>query len=179
MKSLVRTFAMAALVLLAVGSQELNAQGRTATQGAARELIVIAQNITARNETAAGKPRPDSVVAPGDVVEYRLVFTNTKDIALKNVVFQDPIPSGLSYVAGTAKSGRDDVTVEYSIDGGKSWSPRPMITVIEAGKKVTKPALPETYTNVRWKVTGSVNPGASVEAQFRTRVDAVSASKTK
>ena len=77
MKSLIKTFALAALVLLAVGSQELSAQSKSATQGAARELIVIAQNITARNETAAGKPRPDSVVAPGDVVEYRLVFTNT------------------------------------------------------------------------------------------------------
>lgn len=172
-----KSITMAVLVLVASG-QQLAAQQKPAGQSA-RELIVVAQNITARNETAAGKARPDSVALPGDVVEYRLVFTNTKDFALKNVVFQDPIPAGLSFVAATAKSTREDVTVEYSVDGGKSWSAQPLVQVVENGKRVTKPASPETYTNVRWRVTGLVAPGASVEAQFRTRVNAAPSSPTK
>ena len=54
---------------------------------------------------------------------------------------------------------------------------KPMAMVVEAGRKVVKPAPPEMYTNVRWKVTGEVAPGASVEAQFRTRVSGPDAGK--
>jgi hypothetical protein len=41
---------------------------------------------------------------------------------------------------------------------------------MEEGRKVRKPAPPEMYTNVRWKVTGAVIPGATVQASFQTRV---------
>lgn len=150
----------------------------SAQQGkATKELVVVAHNISAQEAATAGKPRGSEAALPGDVMEYRLVFTNTKSFALKDVVFADPIPSGLFYVAETAKSSRSDVTVEYSIDNGASWSARPLVEVVEEGKKVTKPAAPEQYTNVRWKVTGMVAPGATVEAKFRTRVNGVTGPK--
>ena len=169
-----RSIVSALLVLLfAVGGQAFAQQGK-----AVRELAVIAQNITASNETAAGRARAENVAVPGDVIEYRLVFTNTRDFGMKDVVFQDPIPSGLSYMPATARASREDVVVEYSINNGTTWSAKPMVQVVENGVKVTKPASPEMYTNVRWRVTGLVAPGASVEAQFRARVGApVAASK--
>ena len=159
-----KKFAMAAVLVL-MAAWPLSAQQPK------QELVVTAQNLTAREMATNGKARKDSVAAPGDVIEYQLVFANTKTFALKNVVFQDPIPGGLVYVPETAKSTRDDVVVEYSVDKGATWSVKPMVEVVEAGKKVSKPATPEQYTNVRWRVTGLVAPGATVEARFQTRVN--------
>jgi uncharacterized repeat protein (TIGR01451 family) len=101
----------------------------SAQQQPARELVVLAQNLTAQQDSIAGKPRADGgkIAEAGDVVEYRLVFTNTRDIPLSNVVFSDPVPMGLTFVAASVKSSREDVAVEYSIDKGQTWSARPKI----------------------------------------------------
>lgn len=39
---------------------------------------------------------------PGDVVRYRIGFKNVGDATLEKVVIRDLLPSGLSYVAGSA-----------------------------------------------------------------------------
>ena len=166
-----RRFSTTLLMLMLAVAPAAAQQARSAKP--AKELAIVAHNITAETASKAGKPRKSDAALPGDVMEYRLAFTNTHDFALKNVVFADPIPAGLQYVAETAQSTRSDVTVEYSIDNGATWSSRPMIEVLENGKKISKPAAPEQYTNVRWKVTGTVAPGATVEASFRTRVNGV------
>ena len=91
---------------------------------------------------------------------------------MRGVVFTNPVPTGLHYVDGSAGADRDDVLVEYSTDGGKTYSTRPMVTEVVAGKRTQKPALPEQYTHVRWTVRGSIASGASVTAEFRATLPA-------
>ncbi len=151
----------------------LASAGRLAAQSGSEPspLVISADNITAKADVAAGKRAATAIsaVVPGDVVEYRLVFTNTKKIAVLNILFQDPIPAGLQFVGGSAQSSRSDATVEYSTDRGATWSAQPLMDVVEDGRVVKKPAPPEMYTTVRWRVGGPVAPGATVEARFRTR----------
>lgn len=137
-----------------------------------KQLVMRASNITAKEQAVASNKPADSLRAtlPGDLMEYRMVFTNTKRIALKNVRFDNPVPRGLVYAIGSAKADRPDANVEFSIDGGATWSANPQIEVIEAGQKVRRAAPPEMYTHVRWHVTGDVAPGAKVVAQFRARM---------
>jgi len=138
-----------------------------------RPLRMAASNITALEEMAAGRPRPDSIRGefPGDVLEYRLLFTNTTEGEVRNVVFANPLPAGLIYLADTARSDREDVRVEFSIDGGQSWSVRPEIEVLdENGRRVRRAAPPEMYTNIRWTLTGGISPEAQVQATYRTQV---------
>ena len=83
----------------------------TTVQAQARgpqSLVVTAQNVTART---AGR---SADVLQGDTVRYELRFVNTQSAAVKNVVFDDPIPTGMRYVAGTAAADRPSVTVAYS-----------------------------------------------------------------
>src|SRR5207245_625952 len=124
--------------------------------------------ITAHNGPAATAPARDNsaVVRPGDVIRYTLVFTNVTAGPVKNIQFVDPIPKGMVYVLGSATGDRP-VRVEYSIDGGKSYSARPVIAVVEDGKKVETPAPRERYTHVRWTVLGSLDQKARVMAEFR------------
>lgn len=132
-----------------------------------------ALTITAMNVTAQDANRDDSdtgVSMPGDVIEYRLAFTNHTDGAVSDVVLVDPIPAGLVFLPGTVTASREDLRIEYSIDDGASWSESPVVDVDVEGETVTRPAPADAYTHVRWTVTGSVNPGARVDARFRARV---------
>ena len=88
---------------------------------------------------------------------------------MKNIQFVDPIPKGMIYVPGSAAADHP-ARIEYSIDGGKSYSAQPTIQVVEEGRKVEKPAPRQLYTHVRWTVLGSLAPQARVMAEFRTQV---------
>jgi uncharacterized repeat protein (TIGR01451 family) len=133
-------------------------------QGAAEALVVTALNVTAQE---MGRASTQSVVLPGDVLEYRLTFTNVRDGEALGVVFTDPIPERTVYLIGTAQADRSDVAVEFSIDGGESWSSSPMVYVEEGGESVLRPAPAEAYTTIRWTLTDPVAPGARVTAAFR------------
>jgi len=156
----------ASLVALALtmGGTALGAQ-----EAQPQALVITARNLMAGD--ARHRELPDSTaLLPGDVVHYRLVFTNVNPAPVQRVEFKDPIPAGLRYVASSAKADRDDVLVEYSIDGGATFAAQPMIEVMEDGKPVQRPAPVERYTHVRWLVRGWVQPGAQVTAEFQAKL---------
>lgn len=135
-------------------------------------LRIVAVNLTAQAESRAPAEGTNAVVSrPGDVVEYRLSFTNSTAGPIRDVVFDDPIPDGMVYVLGSAGGDRDDVAVEFSIDGGASYDPNPEIEVQEAEGAVRRPAPAERYTHVRWNILGAVPAGEEVQAVFRARIE--------
>jgi uncharacterized repeat protein (TIGR01451 family) len=133
-----------------------------------KTLVITARNITAES---ASTRKNATLARPGDVIRYALVFTNVTKGPVKNIQFVDPLPKGLVYVLGSAKTDQP-AQLEYSIDGGKSYAAQPMVEVVENGNKVQKPAARELYTHVRWTVLGSLAPGAKVLAEFRAQVNA-------
>jgi len=164
-----RIFSLFSLIAL-VGSPAL-AQGKVASG----PLVVTAENLMAgdsQHKAAASRGHDATELMPGDVVRYRLTFTNVTPHAVKSVVFENPLPAGLHYQDGTATADRDKVAIQYSIDGGKSYSAQPMIEVEVDGKRVQRPAPADMYTHIRWSVPGSVLPGAVVHAEFRAQLAA-------
>lgn len=133
-----------------------------------KALVITAHNVTAEAATGRGA---QALAKPGDEIRYSLVFTNVTKASVKNVQFVDPIPSGMVYVLGSAAADQP-VRVEYSIDGGKSYSAQPGVLKVVDGKKVEQPAPRELYTHVRWTVLASVAPGGQVSAELRTLVSA-------
>lgn len=154
---------LALSLTLALGAAPLRAQ-------APGPLAVTAENRTALAEAAKGAKRADEKVRDGDVVRYRLTFTNTTGRAIRDVRLGDPIPAGLRYVAGSAQTTRADARLEFSADGGKTWAATPMEKVVVNGKSVTRPVPAERYTDVRWTVPGLVEPAAVVTAEFDARM---------
>ena len=130
-------------------------------------LSMTAENLMA--EDPAHRDRPGAVM-PGDVIRYRLRFTNPRADSIRRVQFTDPIPAGLHYVAGSAAADRDDVTIEFSIDGGTRWSAQPMIEEIVEGRPIKRPAPAAMYTHVRWSINGWLKPNAQVTAELRARL---------
>jgi uncharacterized repeat protein (TIGR01451 family) len=134
-------------------------------------LRIVAVNLTAQAENRAPPEGGGAPVSrPGDVIEYRLSFTNNTDGPVRDLVFDDPVPEGLVYVLGSAGAERDDVATQFSIDGGATYDPEPEIEVQEAGATVRRPAPAERYTHVRWIVAGAVSVGEQVQALFRARI---------
>ena len=149
-----RTMMTAALLL--AGASALAAQ---------RQLVVTALNLNAKSRGSQSQ-----AVLPGDVVQYQLRFTNQGQGDVRGVVFTNPVPAGLRYVDRSAGADRQDVAVEYSTDGGKTFAATPLVTEVVDGKRVQRPASPEQYTHVRWTVQGSIAPGATVTAEFRAEL---------
>ncbi len=135
-----------------------------------KPLVITAVNMTAESAKKAGQERNDKAMArPGDLLGYNLAFTNVTHGSVTNVQFVDPLPQGLMYRTGSARADKP-VRIEYSIDGGKSYTAQPTIIVVENGKRVEKPAPREAYTHIRWTVSGPLAPGAQVTAGFQAEV---------
>lgn len=135
-----------------------------------KPLVITASNLTADSAKAAGTQRQDrSMARPGDLLAYSLAFTNTTSGTVSHVQFVDPLPNGLVYKTGSARADKP-VRIEYSIDGGKTYTARPMIAVTEAGRRVEKPAPVQSYSHIRWTVSGPLAAGAQVTAGFQAEV---------
>lgn len=144
---------------IVAGALLLTCAGALAAQ---RPLVVTVQNLNAKSRGSQSQ-----AVLAGDVLHYQLRFTNRGQGDVRGVVFTNPVPARLRYVDGSAGADRQDVTVEYSADGGKTFAANPTVTEVVDGRRVQKPASPAQYTHVRWTVRGAVAPGASVTAEFR------------
>ena len=135
-----------------------------------KALEITMANRTAEAEAARGARRPTAEARPGDVLHYRLLFTNTSPRTVQGIKIANPLPAGIRFVAGTARATREDARLEYSADGGRTFSAQPMEEAEVEGRRVQRPVPAERYTHVRWTVEGRVAPGATVTAEFDARL---------
>jgi uncharacterized repeat protein (TIGR01451 family) len=142
-----------------------------------KALLLEAQNLTAeaaRGAEATGGGLKPVAIRPDDVVRYRLHFTNLAADSVRQVQLVDAVPAGLQYVAGSAHADRGDVRISYSIDGGRTYSTQPWVEAVVDGQTVRRPAPAAMYTHVRWTVTGWVQPGAKLTAEFQAQLPSAS-----
>lgn len=164
-RSMCKGFSLASLALLIAGT----AGAQSAGMQKPKALVMTADNLMqadARHQ-ALGDP---ATLLPGDVIRYRLRFTNVTEDSVRNVVFNNRLPQGLRYVDGSAAGDRNDLMVEYSIDGGATYSEHPTIEVEVNGERVTQPAPADMYTHIRWTIEGWLQPEAQVTAEFKAHL---------
>ena len=110
-----------------------------------------------------------TVVKPGEVLTWTIDAVNTGKapaLAYKAVA---QIPRGTEFVADSAQV--EGAKALFSIDGGKSFSPQPMIEQKEADGSVKRvPAPVSMYTDVRYEWANPVAEGAKVSASYKVRV---------
>ena len=146
--------------------------GGLEAQEVPRPLRVLAENLTAQEERPRAGEGGGSTMLPGDVVGFTLFFTNTTNDSIQSVEFLDAIPPGLVLELGTPGADRPDVVIDYSLDGGETWSLDPVVQFESDGQVVTRPAPAEAYTHIRWRVEGWIQPGGEAVARFRARLPA-------
>ena len=120
-----------------------------------------------------------SSVKPGDVIEYRVTYTNTGKLPIKNMLATLPVPLETEYLPKTAKPGASLVSAA-TINGIYAAEP---LMFIPAGKSKPEPVPYANYRNLRWTL-GQLPAGGVTEVAARVRVStsvlpAVAATVTK
>lgn len=109
-------------------------------------------------------------VQPGNVLRYTLVSENAGDKAASELKVTQPIPAKTTYILASSQANGAKLT--YSIDGGQTFTAKPMVKVTKPdGTVEMQPAPAEAYTHVRWDYSESIQPMASVQAVYQVTVN--------
>ncbi|PJE80760.1 hypothetical protein CI610_00248 [invertebrate metagenome] len=109
---------------------------------------------------------------PGNILEYRLVYTSHANKPLSIQYISVPVPENTQYMAASAKTAVIS-TFRVSIDDGKTWETEPVIRQRKDKngevKEVTIPA--SEYTHLRWQEQNAIAPGAQQVFNYRVKVE--------
>ncbi len=152
-------------VMLAMMPLALSAQDSGAIQIRTTAEIEVVE--TDANGEIVTRLEQASKVIPGDIVIYTVTFSNTGSEPAENVVITNPVPRHMEYVEGTAFGPGADIS--FSIDGGQSWG-TPDELMVTAADGSQRPAMATEYTDIRWILRNTLQPGAQGFARFRTRL---------
>jgi uncharacterized repeat protein (TIGR01451 family) len=109
-------------------------------------------------------------VQPGEILSWQIVSVNEGDAAARDYKAVGHIPSGTSFVAGSA-AGESGSTVTYSIDGGTTFSTLPVIEERQPDGSVKQlPAPVSMYTEVRYEWSDALTAGGKLSAAYKVRV---------
>lgn len=97
------------------------------------------------------KIEPAVETEPGQVMEFRIVFTNNGDSSVSGIKVVDPIPLNTRFI-GDSHNADIEAEFEVSIDGGESFEPVPVKRFETQADGIQKEVIvpPEQYTHVRW-----------------------------
>jgi uncharacterized repeat protein (TIGR01451 family) len=135
----------------------------------AQSAQVTSQLQVERVESVDGKTvlKPAQVSKPGDVLEYRITYTNQTTSAVSHLVADLPIPAGTTLIAGSELPAEALASTD-----GVNFAPLPLTRMErQADGSERKVAVPiEQYRMLRWNL-GTLGAGKSAQAQARMRVN--------
>lgn len=121
--------------------------------------------VEARSLAADGSVRtalvPARKAVPGDHVVFVLAYKNTGAQPLGNLVFDNPLPREIAYRAPAQGSAAPELSVD-----GKTYGALASLRVPVAGGG-SRAATSDDVTHVRWKLAGSLGPGAQGQFAFQ------------
>lgn len=109
--------------------------------------------------------KPVKVVKPGDVIEYKVVYTNRTQQPVSQVMAELPLPEGLEY---QARSARPMQTAEAAAKDGV-FGHEPLLRNVTGNEKDLVPY--GEYRRLRWTL-GRIAAGAKAEVSARAKVSA-------
>lgn len=120
-------------------------------------LRVTAENISRGADSASGLLRMDDGVRAGDIIRYRLTFTNTTGEPIRHVVIRNAIPRPLRLVEGSLTISRANAQIAVIADSSR--------TLVAARSALSNPAS-KRPTDIQWLVPDWIAPGETVSASF-------------
>ena len=120
---------------------------------------------------------PASSLRQGQEIFYTVRIRNPAAFAAQDVEVVQRVPENTVYVAGSATG--PGVDVELSADGGRTFGREGQLTLVDQSAialmeattldrdALTRPARPQDYTHIRWRLHNALAPGAVALARFR------------
>jgi len=131
------------------------------------ETTLVAEVLEKANSSDGKQVRklaPAGVITQGEVVYYTVRIRNPASEPARDVAVIQRIPANTTYVPNSATGPSADIT--FSVDNGQSFKRAKELTVVTA-TGVTRPAVPEDYTHIRWQLRNVLAPGAVALARFQ------------
>ena len=160
---------LVAAIVVMVATAFVIAQKRFMLRGAARPEI---------NLKLVGSVERDSKLIPldnsiavnsGEIVEWVISGENSGNASAQNYKTVGHIPKGTVFIVGSATA--DGAKTVFSIDGGKSFSPQPMIEEKQPdGSTKQVPAPVYMYTEIRYEWSDPLAQGGKLTASYKVRV---------
>ncbi len=107
-----------------------------------------------------------ALVLPDDIILYEIVFENTSDKDVENIVINNPIANNSKYKPGSASGDNTDIT--FSVDG-KNFATADALVVKDKSGKTWK-AKPDEYTVIRWVYNKPLKPGEKARVTYKTSI---------
>ena len=126
------------------------------------------ERVAAPDGSVGSRLVPAEKVIPGDDVHYTISFVNDGKSAADagSVVITNPVPENTQYIADSAFGS--GTTVQFSVDGGKTFHPANELSVVRDGVKM--PATSADYTTIRWIFGPALAPAAQSYVSFNARL---------
>lgn len=106
----------------------------------------------------------------GETIRWTVSWVNKGEAAANNFKTTAAITPGTRLLPDTIKLP-EGATVTFSIDGGKTYSASPQVSVRQPGGGVkNEPAPVESYDHIRFESPSRVAPGTGASATFEVRV---------
>jgi hypothetical protein len=109
--------------------------------------------------------KPVESVKPGDLVEYRVTYTNRDTQPVRDVQAELPIPRSMEYERRTAWPAQ---TAQATADG-VTYGREPLMRTGQGGQSESVPY--SEYRHFLWSI-GQIAPGAQAQVAVRARVAA-------
>jgi uncharacterized repeat protein (TIGR01451 family) len=167
-KKKLSAFLMAMITLLVAGAAGF-AQRHFMLANAARPDVKVQLAAAVERDSKLMPLEKSTVVNPGEILDWTISSENSGNAAALEYKTVGHIPRGTEFVAGSAKA--DGAKAVYSIDGGKSFSPQPLIEEKQAdGSTKPVPAPVSMYTDIRYEWADPLAQGGKLSASYRVRV---------
>ena len=107
-------------------------------------------------------------VRPGDLIEYRLTYTNNTDQAITNLIPTLPVPANMYYLGDTAEPEIQRASYQSS---GNDFQVPPLTREVttSGGLQTTEEVPPREYRRLQWTIA-TLEGGDSVTLTARVRV---------
>lgn len=129
--------------------------------------------IVTKDSDGSEKIMPAEETVPGQVMEFRIVFTNNGDSNVSGIKVVDPIPQNTRFI-GDSHSADVNALFEVSIDGGDSFEAEPVkrFETQADGSQIEVIVPPEQYTHVRWVASEELaSQGGKHSYSYRVSVE--------
>lgn len=156
--------------LLIVGGAAVFAKTGAARMFTSRPEIKVALSGSVHRGQQELSLEKAQAVGSGEVVNWSIVSHNAGNAAALDYRTVGQIPKGTSFVEGSAKA-EGAAAVAYSIDGGKTFTAKPMIAEKQPDGTMKQVAAPVSmYTQVRYEWADPLAAGGKLTASYQVRV---------
>ena len=156
------------VLLFALLTTTFTLVGQAQAQGASPIQGVLDQNLVTVGSGGKEVLTPAERVKPGDLLEYRVRYSNKGNSTVNDFAVTLPIPKGLELVAQS-----DSPRAALASTDGSKFEPVPLLRKVKKsdGSEATEPVPLAEYRALRWQL-GQLGAGKTAQFAARAKVEA-------